>query len=163
MQYRFSMLENEHWWGGTVASGACPLTASSEYHQDFLRDCDNQTMPLFLSDKGRCIWSENPFKVDVENGVFLMEGEDITLEVLGSCLREAYQEAQRRYFPCDGKELPEAFFKTAQYNTWMEFTYYPTQQGVLDFAQGWLDHGYPPGIFIIDEMHAEIPSAKITV
>ena len=151
MRYVFEMLENEHWWGGTVASGACPLTAASEYHQDFLLDCDNQTMPLFLSDKGRCIWSENPFKVDVENGRFVMEGKDITLETLGSCLRDAYREAQKRYFPCDGTKLPEEFFRTAQYNTWMEFTYYPTQEGVLKYAQGWLDHGYPPGIFIIDE------------
>lgn len=151
MQYRFEMLENEHWWGGTVASAACPLTSSSEYHQDFRKDCGNQTMPMFLSDLGRCIYSKNPFKVDVEQGVFLMEGEEIALEILGSSLREAYLEAQRRYFPCDGKKLPEAFFRTAQYNTWMEFTYYPTQDGVLEFAQGWLDHGYPPGIFIIDE------------
>ena len=81
MQYRFEMLENEHWWGGTVASGACPLTASSEYHQDFRIDCDNQTMPMFLSDQGRCIWSENPFKVDVADGCFVMEGEDITIEI----------------------------------------------------------------------------------
>ena len=151
MQYRFEMLENEHWWGGTVASGACPLTKDSHYHQDFLLDCDNQTMPMFLSNLGRCIWSENPFKVDVEDGVFVMEGEDITLDVLGTNLREAYREAQKRHFPCDGRQLPDPFFRTAQYNTWMEFTYYPTQEGVLQFAQGWLDHGYPPGVFIIDE------------
>ena len=151
MQYCFSMLENEHWWGGTVASGACPLTAASEYHQDFRVSCDSQTVSMFLSNLGRCIWSENPFKVDVLNGLFLMEGEDITLETIGSNLREAYREAQKRYFPCDGKRLPEAFFQTAQYNTWMEFTYYPTQEGVLTFAKEWLNHGYPPGIFIIDE------------
>lgn len=135
MQYRFPMLENEHWWGGTVASSACPLTASSEYHQDFRKNCGNQTMPLFLSDKGRCIHSNAPFRVDVTAGCFHMEGEEITLETLGSCLRDAYTEAQRRYFPCDGTRLPEAFFRTAQYNTWMEFTYYPTQEGVLAFAQ----------------------------
>lgn len=151
MQYRFEMLKGEHWWGGTVASGACPLTEKSEYHQDFRLDCGNQTMPMFISDLGRCIYSEKPFKVDVAEGCFSMEGEGISLETLGSTLREAYTEAQKRYFPCDGRPLPEAFFKTAQYNTWMEFTYYPTQEGVLQFAQSWLDHGYPPGIFIIDE------------
>lgn len=151
MQYCFDMLDNEYWWGGTVASGACPLNRDSEYHQDFLLDCDNQTMPLFISNQGRCIWSENPFKVDVSGGRFVMEGEDITMESFGSTLRDAYTGAQRKYFPCDGKELPDTFFRTAQYNTWMEFTYYPTQEGVLAFAQGWLDHGYPPGIFIIDE------------
>lgn len=151
MQFCFEMLENEHWWGGTVASSACPLTAGSEYHQDFRVDCGNQTMPMFLSDHGRCIWSDKPFKVDVVDGRFVMEGEGITIETLGGTLREAYLEAQKRYFPCDKKTLPEDFFRTAQYNTWMEFTYYPTQEGVLKFAHEWLDHGYPPGIFIIDE------------
>jgi len=151
MHYRFEMLENEHWWGGTVASSACPLTAASEYHQDFRIDCGNQTMPMFLSDLGRCLWSDHPFKVDVSGGIFNFEGAEITLETLGSTLKEAYLEAQKRHFPCDGKPLPESFFSTAQYNTWMEFTYYPTQEGVLRFAQDWLDHGYPPGIFIIDE------------
>lgn len=151
MLYCFEMLENEHWWGGTVASSACPLTAVSEYHEDFRIDCGNQTMPMFLSDFGRCIWSEKPFKVDVAQGKFVMEGEEITLETLGGTLKEAYLEAQKRYFPCDQKLLPEDFFKTAQYNTWMEFTYYPTQEGVLNFAREWLNHGYPPGVFIIDE------------
>lgn len=151
MKYTFPILENEYWWGGTVASGACPLTRESEYHKDFRVDCDNQTMPLFLSNLGRLIWSEEPFRVDVENGCFHMEGENITLEKPGNTLREVYTSAQKKYFPCDGKRLPETFFKTAQYNTWMEFTYYPTQEGVLDYAEKWLAHGYPPGIFIIDE------------
>lgn len=151
MHYTIPMLKDEYWWGGTVASEACPLHAHSSYHQDFTKNCENQTMPLFISNQGRVIWSEEPFKVDVENGVFAMEGGEIVLSKEGDTLRQAYLSAMQAHFPCDRKKLPEDFFLTAQYNTWMEFTYSPTQDGVLSFAKGYLDHGFAPGIFILDE------------
>lgn len=51
----------------------------------------------------------------------------------------------------NNKKLPREFFKTAQYNTWMEFTYNPSQQEVLEYAHAVIDHGFEPGILIIDE------------
>ena len=152
MKYHFDMLPGEHWWGGEVASGAFPLTMTSDYHMDFRKDCNgNQCMPLFVSDQGRYIWSDHPFRVDVRDGEFAFDGEDVRIVWAGETLKDAYRAAQRAHFPCDGKKLPEAFFRTAQYNTWMEFTYYPTQEGVIEFAEGWLRRGYEPGVFIIDE------------
>lgn len=154
MQYRFSMLPGEYWWGGTVANSDCPLHQESEYHEnfiDFSTSASNQAMPLFVSSHGRYIWSDHPFKVDVSKGEFVMEGQDIQLIQAGNTLREAYLAVSRAHFPCDQKELPEEFFQTAQYNTWMEFTYYPTQEGVLEFARNYLKNGFAPGIFIIDE------------
>ncbi len=151
MKTTIAMLKDEYWWGGTVASDKCPLSASSEYHEDFRVECGNQTMPFFVSNEGRYIWSDDPFKVDVSNGVFELEGEKIELVQAGHTLREAYTAAQKAHFPADGKHLPEEFFATAQYNTWMEFTYYPTQEGVLDFARKYVENGFAPGIFIIDE------------
>lgn len=38
-----------------------------------------------------------------------------------------------------------------QYNTWMQFTYEPTQQKVLQYAHELIEHGYEPGILTIDE------------
>ncbi len=109
-------------------------------------------MPFFLSDKGRYIWSDDPFRIDIEDGVIRIEGGSCSLEQAGSTLREAYLAASEKHFPFEDKEpLPEVFFKGAQYNTWMEFTYYPTQEGVLSFAGKWPEDGYRPGIFIIDE------------
>ena len=151
MEYRFEMLPNEYWWGGTVSLPECPLTVNSDYEHDFCLDCNNQTMPFYLSSKGRYIWSDHPFKVRVKDGVFTMDGKDIELYQAGSTLKEAYLEAQKLHFPCDGKALKERFFTTAQYNTWMEFNYFPTQEGVLAYAHGWIDRGYAPGVFIIDE------------
>lgn len=151
MKTRIEIHPGEYWWGGTTISKFCPLTVGSDYHQNFRLSCHNQTAPFFVSTDGRYFWSDEPFKVDIEDGAFLLEGGEVELWEDGSCLREAYRAAQQAHFPCDGVELPEEFFRTAQYNTWMEYTYYPDQEGVLKFAHAWLDHGYEPGIFILDE------------
>ncbi len=151
MHYTFTMQPGEYWWGGTVASDACPLHAASEYHENFFADCRNQTMPLFVSSCGRYLWSDHPFKVDVSGGVFEIDGEDVSLVEAGKTLREAYLSAMHTHFPSNQKQLPDQFFVTAQYNTWMEFTYYPTQEGVIEYARGILENGFAPGILIIDE------------
>lgn len=152
MKYQIPFLENECWWGGSTAYGCeNPFTDDSVFEADYRRKALNQTMPLFLSNKGRYIWSEKPFYVHIESGVFVFEGEDIQVIQAGSCLRDAYIAARNVHFPFDGKELPESFFKTAQYNTWMEFTYDPTQEGVLAYAHDIIKNGLKPGILIIDE------------
>ena len=77
----------------------------------------------------------------MKNGEFVIEGEEVVLVEAGANLREAYKAAQAAHFPCDWRELPEEFFRGAQYNTWMEMTYYPTQEKVLKYAHDWIDHG----------------------
>ena len=151
MHYSFPILKDEYWWGGSTGKAQCPLTADSEYQLDLTIAISNQSMPFFVSSQGRYIWSEQPFTARIEKGAFELEGEDIQLCQPGTTLREAYLDASRRYFPCDQKRLPDKFFQTAQYNTWMEFTYYPTQEKVLAFARDYLNNGFAPGIFIIDE------------
>ena len=146
------MLENEYWWGGTTLSGAKqPFCKESFYTQNLRDDCPNQTMPLFISSKGRVIWSDNPFKVTISGGKFTFDSDDVVLENGGATLRDAYLYAMKHHFPFSDKKLPEEFFRTAQYNTWMQFTYDPTEEGVLRYAHDIVDHGYKPGIFIIDE------------
>lgn len=149
---RIVMEQNEYWWGGTSIDGViCPFDRNTVLEHDFRVACSNQTMPLFLSSHGRVIWSENAFRVKIENGVFEIEGNGVLLESFGHTLRDAYVGAMRRHFPPSGKLLPEAFFKTAQYNTWMQMTYHQTQAGVLKYAHDIVNHGFAPGIFMIDE------------
>jgi len=157
MIYRVAFLENEYFWGGSVATGTdMPIHADSHYERDYTRVIGNQMMPLFLSSKGRYIWSEHTFKVWVENRELCFEGSGFELYDGGTCLRDAYLAAMEKHFPFEetrknGKQLPREFFKTAQYNSWMEFTYDPTQKGVLEYAHAVVDHGLEPGILIIDE------------
>lgn len=152
MQYVFKMLPGECFFGGATIEGTKnPFDETSEQEYDFRRSCPNQTMPLFLSSKGRYIYSPNPFKITFAKGDITIEGEEVTLVSAGASLRDAYLVAMNAHFPFDGHHLPERFFTTAQYNTWMEFTYFPTQEGVLAYAHAIVDNGFTPGILIIDE------------
>lgn len=58
---------------------------------------------------------------------------------------------KKKYFPVLGDKLPDTFFKVPQYNTWMQMTYHPTQDGVIKYAQEIIENGFTPGIFMIDE------------
>ena len=149
---KFNLLEDECLYGGSAYDGAQnPFTKDSVYRADFRRLCMNQTMPLYLSTKGRYFYSETPFAVTIENGTVTFEGGDVREYKAGSCLRDAYLAAMKAHFPFDGRSLPEEFFRTAQYNTWMEYTYDPTEEKVLSYAQSVIDNGFAPGILIIDE------------
>lgn len=145
--------ENEYWWGG---SSSCtektfPLSVDSEYRLDLMRG-GNQTMPLYISSKGRYIWSEKPFVCTVKDGKIIAESDfEIVLDESGKSLKDAYLNASKKHFPFSGKVPNLKFFKTAQYNTWMEFDYNPTQTSVLDYSEKIVANGYKPGILIIDE------------
>jgi len=153
MNYQFPILENEYWWGGSIDDGTImPFSHETVgYARDFRKNASNQTMPLYVSSCGRYIWSETPFAVKIEDGAFVMDGDEITLTVAGSTLKDAYLAASKAHFPFTGKLPPLEFFTTAQYNTWMEFTYNPTEEGVLAYAHAIVDNGFKPGILIIDE------------
>ncbi len=148
----FTFLDGECLYGGSAYDGAKnPFTKDSSYHADFRKLCQNQTMPLYLSTKGRYFYSETPFAVTIENGVIAFEGGDVKEYNVGNCLRDAYLAAMHTHFPFDGRMLPEEFFRTAQYNTWMEYTYDPTEEKVLAYANAVISNGFAPGILIVDE------------
>lgn len=153
MLLKVKFLPGEYFWGGATGHGTqMPVCEKSEYDMDFRTSNRNQFTPLFLSSKGRYVWSDNAFRVWTENGYLCFDSiEDIALYEAGTCLRDAYRHAMKHRFPFENKTLPREFFKTAQYNTWMEYTYDPTQQGVLDYARNIIKNGMKPGILIIDE------------
>ncbi len=158
MKFSVKFLENEHFWGGpTVYGTEMPIKSGSDYCRDNREDPGNQFMPLFISDMGRYIRSDDTFKAWVDGDTLNFEGDGkFELWEDGKCLRDAYLAAMEAHFPFDdsrkkGKKLPRKFFSTAQYNTWMEFTYDPTQAGVLDYAHSIIENGFEPGILIIDE------------
>lgn len=148
---KIKFLADEYWWGGTTIHKLCPLTEKSEYHQDFRKVAKNQTASFFVSDKGRFIFSAEPFKIDVQNGEISIEGGAPILNDDCDCIADAYRLAQKLYFPCDKVELNKNFFKAPQFNSWIQFAYYPTQDGVLKYAHEIIDNGFTPGVFIIDE------------
>ena len=154
-QFVFEMRPGEHWWGGSTFYGTQnPFTRESRYHCDFRIQAYNQTMPLFLSDKGRYVWSEDPFEIDIADGKMHFtfdDTSDVTLVEAGSTLKEAYEAAMHAHFPFSGTKLCDTFFRVAQYNSWMEFHCHQSQEGILQYAHGIVDHGFTPGIIMIDE------------
>ena len=64
MFFKTKILENEYFWGGDVNSGYdMPIGKDSTYSRDFRYRAHNQFMPMFISSKGRYVWSETGFKV----------------------------------------------------------------------------------------------------
>lgn len=153
MELSVKLLENEYWWGGSVANAeSMPLSNDSPDYELDMYYGYNQTMPLFISSLGRYIWSEKPLKVKFSHSeLFLSSEAEIILGSGGDSLRDAYIAASKKYFPFSGKVPPEKFFDTAQYNTWMEFDYNQNQKDILEYAHSIIENGYTPGILMIDE------------
>ena len=145
--------ENELFWGGSNLNGVkMPFDAETNEEFDLLRNAPNETMPFLVSSKGRVIWSDDVFSFSVKNGEISAEGPcKIVVETLGCDLPTAFRAARKKYFPINGRKLNRDFFKTAQYNTWIECLYHPTQEHVLKYAQQIIDNGFEPGILMIDE------------
>ena len=147
-------LENEFWYGGAVYEGyKQPVGAEDTVEWDYRENpTANQMMPLFVSTKGRYIWSEDGFQIRFHKGEISAEGRsEILLEEGFETLRGAYLEAMKQHFPFHDIKLSKRFFEAPVYNTWIELTFYQEQERVLEYAKGILDNGLPAGILMIDD------------
>lgn len=149
------ILPNEVWWGGVVNDGIrMPFSSESEVKRDLNGHLAyNQGSPLLLSNKGRYVWSEEPFSFEITNGQLKVSGmtESIHADQGGENLREAFLQASQTFFPSNGATPDKSFFNVPQYNTWMEMSYDCTQQKVIDYAEAILANGLPPGLLMIDD------------
>lgn len=150
---KFQLLKDEYWWGGTIKDAEkMPFGSESVYKVDLLRDKRTQTAPLFLSSKGRYLWSEEPFIISFDRGTVSVESEyPVTLVEAGSTLRDAYLAAMKAHFPfAEGTHTPREFYEHPQFNTWMELIKNQNQKDILKYAHEIVEHGYTPGILMID-------------
>lgn len=150
---RFEILKDEYWWGGTVIDAEkMPFDAGTRYFIDLARDTRTQAAPLFLSSKGRYIWSEDPYKIEFCDGwITTTSDSEVLLVQAGSTLRDAYLAAMRAHFPfAPGIHTPREFYQHPQFNTWMELIKNQNQEGILQYAEEVVQNGYTPGILIID-------------
>lgn len=146
--------EGEYWWGGVVAYGSrMPYVKPVEQFNLESKNNNNQVVPLLLSNKGRYIWTDYPFKFSVkEDGIEVdSKYQSINVQSSGSTLREAYQDACQKYFPPSGKLPDTLFFVKPQYNTWIELMYNQNQEDILKYAKGILENGLPSGVLMIDD------------
>lgn len=147
-------LPGECWWGGRAADGVfMPFDAGSEIAMPLHSDGRmNQAAPLFISSKGRSLWSERPFAMKFSGGKIHLSGSvhPVVMEEGNASMADALRSVARNHFPASGQIPPEVFFTAPQYNTWIEMTHLPTQEKVLEYARGIIASGLPPGVLMID-------------
>ena len=148
------LLKGERFWGGCVTDGrAMPFGGETFVRDLYGNTGGNQAQPLLISNKGRYVWNEEPFK-------FAFDGKDLKLEskagkfevgIQGDCLREVYRYVSRTYFPSTG-EIPDALlFVKPQYNTWIELIYDQSEDRIRKYVAGILANGFPSGVLMIDD------------
>ena len=150
------MLPGEHWWGLCNNFGrAMPFTEKSAFSCDLRRsNYSHQSLSFLCSDKGRAVWCAEPVGVKISDGKIIVEsdkGEIVLKEDAGRNLAEAFRFASRTWFPPTGEEPELMYFSAPQYNTWIELTYHQNERAILAYAKSMIDHGMPPGVFMIDD------------
>lgn len=150
----FQLLPDEAWWGGVVHHGEYMPFGKNNYSFNLYgNDAGNQAVPLLISNKGRYVWSENPFQFSFRNDSLIIEKAHGKLNIgkNGNTLKDAYSYTSANFFPSSGL-WPDSLLITApQYNLWIELMYIPTQKDVIDYAFKVLYNGLPPGVLMIDD------------
>lgn len=150
----------ENVWGGRIADGSF-MPYEPGFEGEMYNDGNNQIQPLLLTDRGRYVWSEEPYRFTVREDRLVIvpqnEGAVLNLKtgVAGETLAEAHGYAARTFFPASGVLPPEEFLRVPQYNTWIELMYDQNQEGILEYARGILENGLPAGILMIDDTWQE--------
>lgn len=150
------LVQGERWWGGRAADGMSMPYGASPFEADLNETLGaNQAAPLLVSNKGRYIWSEEPFAFSFtakhDHLIMTKGASEITVSEGHGNLREAFKAAAARHFPARGAYPDELLFTAPQYNLWIELLYEPTQAKVLAYAQAVLEQGMPPGVLMIDD------------
>ena len=147
--------DGELWWGAANFFGTnMPFSAKTRLTIRLKsKNYSNQCASLLLSDRGRVIWSEGQSDITFKDGAITMDADaPVVVEAAAEpTLPGAYRHAMRTWFPPSGKTPDLLFFTAPQLNTWIELTYHQNQKDILAYAQSMLDHGVPPGVFMIDD------------
>lgn len=122
------------------------------FSADISKSLDNQVNYLLLSNCGRVVWSDAPFRFEVAADALIIEGEsEIRMHLAGETLRDAVLFSQRHIYPQKKRSMPAEFFDAPQFNTWIELIYNQNQNDILDYARSIVREGYPAGILMIDD------------
>ena len=166
-------LDGECWWGAVVNKGYVqPFTEFSSWDNFFLDDAKpaprrgdeapfdlgtmsvkGVTAPLLVSNRGRYLWSDHPFRFSFKSGVLRVYSQYEKLEPVqaGETLREAYLAACAAHFPFEGREPAELMFTKPQFNNWIETVVLGiNQENAEKFVDALHGSGFPCGVVMID-------------
>ncbi len=143
---------NEKWWGGATNLGSKMPYQKTNPIDLGKNNFYNQSSPLLISNQGRYIWSEEPFSYQfMSDTLKIVHQGKVDIVKAGATLRDAYLAVAKAKFGLTGTIPPEEFFTRPQYNTWIELIYNQTQEGVMRYARGIVENGFPTGVLMIDD------------
>jgi len=157
-------LSDEKWYGAYTAKAFCntplkdisfqPYGPNEKLNNLALDNRGNQAAPLLISNKGRFVWSDQPFAFEFKDGNMMLHSQYEKINALssGKTLRDAYLGAMKLHFPASGKIPNELMFKMPQYNMWIELNYNQDQPKILKYANDILVNDFPSGVFMIDDI-----------
>ena len=151
-ELKIEILDGELWYSGIVDNTLdMPYTKQTKTHVDTINYAYcNQINPILLSSKGRYVYIEKDFVLDVENGEIRISTEGGFDQGEKENFKDAYTYLKNKYYPGQGAPDKELFIKP-QYCTWMALGFDQTQEGVINFAKSILKAGMPAGEIIIDD------------
>lgn len=146
------LLPGEKIWSGVVDEGHIMPYEDQHEFEMYGNNLWNQVQPVIISNKGLWIWSEEPYKFQIDGDKIIISHACGKIETgrNGNTLAEARRFVASKFFPASGKLPDELLFAAPQYNTWIELTYYQNQADVLKYAKAIIENGLPPGVFMID-------------
>lgn len=149
---KIKMLEREYWYGGYVHEGIIEPIGEEDFRKIDLRNnrTPNQSMPLFLSTKGRYLWWDRGFAVTFNRGMIEID-EDIVVGEGYQNIKGAYLSAMSKYFPFTMNGLNMELFRSPIYNSWIELTFNQNEKDILTYAEDILANGLPAGVLMIDD------------
>ncbi len=152
---KLKLFPNEQWWGGADQFGyKMPFNAKNDFSFDLYgNNAGNQAAPLLISNKGRWIWCDEPFKYSFKNDSLIVQTivGNIKTGTSGDNLASAYHTCAQQFFPSSGL-MPDSLLMTSpQYNLWIELLYNPNQKDVLKYADAVLKNNFPAGVLMVDD------------
>lgn len=147
--------KGECWWGGAWDEGGkMPITGETKFTMDLGDACTFQgNASLFVSNRGRWIWSDDPCRFTFGNGTVTVEPTRGAVKHgrAGATLRDACGYVSRTFQKPSGKCPDLSFFATPQYCTWIELGYNQTQAAIEKYVRDLKANGFPPGVIMIDD------------
>lgn len=152
---KFKILENEYWWGGKVHDGhKMPFSAKSDVKVSLWESWADQASGVFVSSKGRYIYSDKPFDIVFKNGeIDILTTFDVVVKDGFGNLKGAVRAVSENFKK--GKVPDLEFLNVPQYNTWIELGYNQNEEGILNYVRNLVKAGMPSGILMIDEGWSE--------
>ena len=153
-KYELALEKNEKWWGGFTTDGKLMPFGAEEISRDLYgNNRGNQAQPLLISNMGRFVWSEEPYKYTFKQGKLLLESKygDIIVGQSGKTLRDVFLYVSKRFFPSNGKIPDPMLFTHPQYNTWIELMYDQREDKIRKYANDILANDFPIGVLMIDD------------